>query len=173
GSYIIATEPLEKDVARELIPRGRMVYDTKHFLHYLRLTPCRRLLFGGRAGFVPETPASVRESAGILRRDMVQMFPQLREARVAYAWGGTLDFTFDLMPHATQVDGMHIAVGYAGHGVALATYLGTRMGARLAGAPVEHPFDRPLRGAPLGLYRGDPWFLPLAGAWYRLLDWVS
>jgi glycine/D-amino acid oxidase-like deaminating enzyme len=171
GSYIIATEPLEEALARALIPRGRMVYDTKHVLHYLRLTPDRRLLFGGRAGFVPETPASVRESAGILRRDMIHTFPELREVRVTYTWGGTLDFTLDLMPHATQVDGMHIAVGYAGHGVALATYLGTRMGAHLAGAPAEHPFDGPLPA--IGLYRGDPWFLPLAGAWYRLLDWVS
>ncbi|HWQ14227.1 MAG TPA: FAD-dependent oxidoreductase [Roseiflexaceae bacterium] len=173
GSYIIATEPLPEALAGELIPRGRMIYDTKHFLHYFRLTPDGRMLFGGRAGFVPETPASVRESAEILRRDMARVFPQLREARVAYAWGGTLDFTFDLLPHTGQVDGIHVALGYAGHGVALATYLGTRAGAQLAGEPVGHPFERPLPGAPLGLYRGDPWFLPLAGAWYRLLDWVS
>ncbi|MFO7166998.1 MAG: FAD-binding oxidoreductase, partial [Chloroflexota bacterium] len=107
GSYIIATEPLPDALARELSPRGRMLFDTKHFLHYFRLTPDQRLLFGGRAGFVPETPASVRESAAILRRDMLAVFPQLRDVRIAYAWGGTLDFTFDMMPHAGVLDGVH------------------------------------------------------------------
>jgi hypothetical protein len=26
---------------------------------------------------------------------------------------------------------------------------------------------------PFPLYNGTPWFLPLAGAWYTLLDWVA
>ncbi|MEN9935205.1 MAG: hypothetical protein RLZZ387_1784 [Chloroflexota bacterium] len=174
GSYIIATEPLPEALAHELVPCGRMLFDTKHFLHYFRLTPDGRMLFGGRAGFVPESPAAVRESAAILRRDMVAVFPQLRDARVVYAWGGTLDVTFDMMPHAGEVGGMHVALGYAGHGVAMATYLGTHLGAQLAGVPFDNPFaGLPLPGAPLGLYRGDPWFLPLAGAWYKMLDWVS
>jgi glycine/D-amino acid oxidase-like deaminating enzyme len=173
GSYVIATEPLPAALAQQLSPRGRMMYDTKHFLHYFRLTPDRRMLFGGRARFTPETPSSVRESAAILRREMVAFFPQLGDARVTHAWGGTLDFTFDLMPHAAVVDGMHVAIGYAGHGVALATYLGTRIAAQLIGSAADNPFaELPLPGAPLGIYRGDPWFLPLAAAWYRVLDIV-
>jgi glycine/D-amino acid oxidase-like deaminating enzyme len=174
GSYVIATEPLPATLAQQISPRGRMMYDTKHFLHYFRLTPDGRMLFGGRARFTPETPASVRESAAILRREMLRFFPQLDGARVTHAWGGTLDFTFDLMPHAGVVDGMHVAIGYAGHGVALATYLGTRVAAQLAGTVADNPFaELPLPGAPLGLYRGNPWFLPLAAAWYRVLDIVS
>ena len=55
---------------------------------------------------------------------MLQVYPQLRDARVEYAWGGTLDVTFDMMPHAGQLGGLHYAIGYAGHGVAMATYLG-------------------------------------------------
>jgi hypothetical protein len=48
------------------------------------------------------------------------------------------------------------------------------MGMRLAGEAADSPFaELPLPGAPLGLYRGDPWFLPLAGAWYKLLDWIA
>ncbi len=70
---------------------------------------------------------TLNESARILRDGMIEVFPQLKDANVAYAWGGTLGFTFDLMPHAGQIDGMYYALGYAGHGVALATYLGTRM----------------------------------------------
>src|SRR6266576_2013721 len=49
GSYIIATEVLPADLAHELSPRNRMIYDSKHFLYYYRLTPDNRMLFGGRA----------------------------------------------------------------------------------------------------------------------------
>ncbi len=174
GSYIIATEPLPAALAREVSPRNRMIFDTKRFLYYFRLTPDRRMLFGGRAGFFPETPATVRESAAILRRGMIQVYPQLRDVQVEYAWGGTLDVTFDMMPHAGQLDGLHYAIGYAGHGVAMATYLGGLLGAGLAGEQVDNPFaDLPFPGAPLGLYDGWPWFLPFVGAWYKFLDWVS
>jgi glycine/D-amino acid oxidase-like deaminating enzyme len=132
------------------------------------------MLFGGRARFFPETPRMVRESAELLRRAMLQVFPQLGGARVEHAWGGTLDVAFDMMPHAGQAGGLHYAIGYAGHGVAMATYLGDQLGARMAGAPADNPFEGlPFPGAPLGLYDGRPWFLPLVGAWYRILDKVS
>ena len=175
GSYIIVTEPLPEALAHGVSPRGRMLYDSRHFLHYFRLTPDRRMLFGGRARFVPETAATVKESAAVLRDGMLKVYPQLRDVRIEYAWGGTLDFAFDTMPHAGQVDGYHYALGYAGHGVALATLLGTRMGEAIAGG-VAHAdaFARiPFPGAPLGLYRGRPWFLPLAALKFRILDWVS
>jgi glycine/D-amino acid oxidase-like deaminating enzyme len=173
GSYIIATEPLPEALANELSPRGRMIYDTRNFLYYFRITPDRRMLFGGRAGFFPETPSTVRASADILRRGMIEVYPQLRDTKVEYAWGGNVDFTFDLMPHAGEQGGLRYALGYAGHGVALATYLGTQLGASLAGAAIENPFGQPLPSAPLGLYNGRPWFLPFAGIWYKFLDWVS
>src|SRR5947208_6113760 len=164
GSYIIATEILPADLARELSPRNRMIYDSKHFLYYYRLTPDNRMLFGGRAAFFPETKNTIRRSAEILRRGMVQVFPQLRETKVAHAWGGTLDFCFDTMPHAGHADGIYYALGYAGHGVAMATYLGAKSAEEIAGEKVENPFSEiPFPGAPLGLYNGRPWFLPFAG----------
>lgn len=174
GSYIIVTEPLPPDLAREVSPRQRMIYDSKHYLHYFRLTPDGRMLFGGRAAFFPETSATIRRSAQILERDMLRVYPQLRGIAVQYAWGGTLDFAFDVMPHAGQLDGMYFAAGYAGHGVAMATYLGMKVAERICGRSTDIPFaDIPFPGAPLGLYNGRPWFLPLAGAWYKFLDLVS
>jgi glycine/D-amino acid oxidase-like deaminating enzyme len=174
GSFIIATEVLPEPLARELSPRNRMIYDSKNYLYYYRLTPDRRMLFGGRAAFFPENDQTIRRSAEILRRGMIDVYPQLRDARVEYVWGGTLDFAFDIMPHAGQIDGMHYSVGYAGHGVAMATYQGQKMAESIAGAKPENPFvGIPFPGAPLGLYNGKPWFLPFAGAWYKVLDWVS
>ncbi len=204
GSYIIATEPLSEDLARSCIPQRRMVYDSKNFLYYWRLshnTPSAilpnvelakaeayssnlredarsnetRMIFGGRASFMPETPNTVRESAEILRKGMLEVHPQLKDVQVAYAWGGTLGFTFDLLPHAGQTkDGLHYALGCGGHGVAMLSHLGASVAKRMAGEADNNPiFNLPMPGAPLGLYNGNPWFLPLAGMYYRVLDWLS
>jgi glycine/D-amino acid oxidase-like deaminating enzyme len=151
-----------------------MIYDSKHFVYYYRLTPDRRMLFGGRAAFFPENDQTIRRSAEILRQGMIGVYPQLRDARLEFAWGGTVDFAFDVMPHAGQMDGMYFSVGYAGHGVAMATYQGQKIAELMAGDQPENPFlGIPFPGAPLGLYNGNPWFLPFAGAWYKVLDWVS
>ena len=174
GSFIITTEVLPSALSKELSPRSRMIYDSKNYLYYYRLTPDGRMLFGGRAAFFPENDQTIRSSAEILRRGMIGVYPQLRDARIEYVWGGTLDFAFDIMPHAGQMDGMYYAVGYAGHGVAMATYQGQKIAELMAGDKPENPFvGIPFPGAPLGLYNGKPWFLPFAGAWYKVLDWVS
>jgi glycine/D-amino acid oxidase-like deaminating enzyme len=174
GSFIITTQILPEGLAHELSPRNRMIYDSKNYLYYYRLTPDRRMLFGGRAAFFPETDQTIRRSAEILRRGMIDVYPQLRDTKIEYVWGGTLDFAFDIMPHAGQLEGMYYAVGYAGHGVAMATYQGQKMAELIAGDKPQNPFvGIPFPGAPLGLYNGKPWFLPLAGVWYKFLDWVS
>ena len=174
GSFIIATETLSEALAGELSPRNRQIYDSKHYLYYYRLTPDHRMLFGGRAAFFPETESTIRRSAEILRRGMIEVFPQLREAKVEYVWGGTLDFCFDIMPHAGEIDGIYFALGYAGHGVAMATWQGQKMAAWIAEGKTDNPFaEIPFPGAPLGLYNGKPWFLPFAGAYYKVLDWVA
>jgi glycine/D-amino acid oxidase-like deaminating enzyme len=174
GSYIITTEMLPQALAQELSPRNRMIYDSKNYLYYYRLTPDDRMLFGGRAAFFPETADSIRQSAEILRRGMIDVYPQLRDVRVEFVWGGTLDFAFDIMPHAGLMDGIYYAVGYAGHGVAMATWQGQQMAKMIAGEKTENPFvGITFPGAPLGLHNGKPWFLPFAGAWYKFLDWVS
>ncbi|MFZ0418799.1 MAG: FAD-binding oxidoreductase [Candidatus Sulfotelmatobacter sp.] len=174
GSFIITTEVLPEKLAHQLSPRNRMIYDSKNYLYYYRLTPDRRMLFGGRAAFFPENDQTIRRSAEILRRGMIDVYPQLRDKKVEYVWGGTLDFAFDIMPHAGQLDGMYYALGYAGHGVAMATYQGQKIAELMSGDKPENPFvGIRFPGAPLGLYNGKPWFLPLAGMWYKFLDWVS
>ena len=174
GSYIIATGPLPADLARELSPRNRMIYDSKHFLFYYRLTPDNRMLFGGRAAFFPESESTVRESAELLRQGMISVYPQLRETKVDYVWGGTLDFAFDVMPHSGKLDDMHFALGFAGHGVAAATWMGAKLAGVICGHPDDSPFSKiPFPNPPIGLRSGNTWALPLAGLYYRFLDFFT
>jgi glycine/D-amino acid oxidase-like deaminating enzyme len=169
GSYVIATARLEPAVARGLLPRARVMSDTWNLLHYFRVSDDGRLVFGGRASF---TPTTVERSAGILAAAMRKIFPPLAQVPIEYAWAGNVCFGRDRMPHAGRLDGIHYALGYAGHGVALSTWLGARMGDALAGrgAIPDLTGDR-LRTIPF--YRGVPWFLPVVGGYYRLKDWLS
>ena len=170
GSYIIASEPLPDDLARELSPTGRAFWDTKYFLYYWHVSADNRMIFGGRTSFLP---TSVDRSAGILHRGLLQVHPQLADYRIEYAWGGNVGFTFDRMPHAGRTkDGVTFAVGCCGTGVALMTGLGTQIGGWLAGdpAPAITRLGFPLVPAP---YEGHPWFLPFVGEYYRMKDRIA
>ena len=164
GSYVVATVPLGARAA-EVLPRARVMSDTWNLLHYFRLSDDGRLVFGGRASF---TPTTVRQSARILEADLRTLFPQLATVPLAYAWSGSLGVARDRMPHAGRVDGVHYALAYAGHGVALATWLGARMGDALAGRGTIPTLAGELPAIPF--YRGNPWFLPAVGGYYRMMD---
>lgn len=168
GSYIVATAPLSEDLAARLVPRGRVMSDTKNLLYYFRVWD-RRLVFGGRASFAPDADAASR---AILARGIAEVYPELAQVKLEHSWGGTLGFAVDHMPHAGIFSGVHHAVAYAGHGVALASYLGHRMGELIAGGGAPPPvWGLPFRRIPF--YSGDPWFLPLAAAYYRAMDWLT
>lgn len=166
GSYQIATTPLDEEQARRLVPRNRVFSDTKNLLYYFRLSPDRRMVFGGRASF---TPTGTRRSASILAAGMQEVFPELAGANIEYAWGGKVAYPIDHLPHAGRLDGIHYSMGYCGHGVALATYLGGQMGEVLAGVG-EVPDLGTSRFRAIPFYNGVPWFLPLVGGYYRVRD---
>ncbi len=169
GSYIIATNPLGGELARRLIPRGRVLSDTKNLLYYFRLSADHRMVFGGRASF---TPASPGRSAAILAAGMREVFPELAGTPIEYAWSGKVAYPMDHLPHAGRLDGIHYAMGYCGHGVAMATFLGTRMGQVLAGSG-ELPDLGGRRFKAIPFFSGFPWFLPFFGGYYRVRDWLS
>lgn len=169
GSFIIVTEPLGEDLARELSPKNRMMVDSKNIGHYFRLTPDNRMMFGGRARFAPSNPESDRKSGRILQRDMLKVFPQLAGVKIDYLWGGSVGFTMDRIPHAGEMNGKYFAMGYCGHGVQMSTYMGKCMAEVMDGRPEANPW-RDLTFRPWPLYKGNAWFLPIGGAYYKAKD---
>lgn len=172
GSFIIATEPLDPALVAELMPTRRMASDSKNLLFYFRITPDNRMLFGGRAQFALSSPKADLESARILQRGMIQVFPQLANARVDYAWGGLVGITLDRMPHAGERDGVFYSMGYNGHGVQMATHMGMVMAEVMDGHPEANPWNG-LRFRAVPGHFGPPWFLPFADAYYKLRDAVG
>jgi glycine/D-amino acid oxidase-like deaminating enzyme len=149
------------------VPGGRVLSDTRNLLYYFRLSPDGRMLFGGRTSM---TPVGTARAARTLGRAMRGVFPELSGTPVDFAWSGSVGFTLDRMPHAGRLDGVHYALGYCGHGVAFATWLGGRMGEMLAGQGTI-PDLGPLRAVPL--YGGTPWFLPFVDVYYRVRDRIG
>ena len=170
GSYIIVSDVLPKRLQEKLSPKGRMFYDSKWFINYFRLTPDGRMLWGGRNNL--STDLDLNESAKILSTQVRRVFPELESIKFTHTWTGKLGITFDLMPHIGEVNGIHYAFGYGGHGLSIATYLGTELGLLLTGQKNRSPFKE-IPHQTMFFYRKNPWFLPFAAKYYQFLDWIS
>jgi len=122
GSYIIATEPLGTERARALIRDGEAVANTKFIVDYFRLTGDARLLFGGRASYSTLEPVNL---GAYMRPRMIAVFPQLADAKIAFAWGGFIAITYNRIPDCGRLSPtVYYAHGYSGQGVALAGIYG-------------------------------------------------
>lgn len=172
GSFIIVTEPLPLETAQRILPHFRVASDDKKLTYYFRITPDDRLLFGGRARFALSSPDSDLKSAAILKRAMSTLFPYLSSVRVDYTWGGLVDITMDQMVHAGQRDGVHYSLGYSGHGVQMATYMGKQMALAMLGKPSRNLWEHLPYPAVPGHF-GPPWFLPLIGGYAKVVDRFS
>jgi len=170
GSYIIVTEPLPQDLQDALSPKRRMFYDSKWFINYFRLTPDGRMLWGGRNNL--STDLDLNESAENLSQQVYKVFPELNDYEFTHTWTGKLGITFDLMPHIGNINGIHYAFGYGGHGLSIATYLGTELGLLISGEKDRSPYKE-ISHQTMFFYRKKPWFLPFAARYYRFLDWIS
>jgi gamma-glutamylputrescine oxidase len=167
NNFILATEPLG-DRAAEVLCRNVAVADSKFVVNYFRLSEDGRMLFGGGESYgyrFPDIQATVR-------KPMLQVFPQLADTRIDYAWGGTLAITMNRLPcFARPAQGVYSASGYSGHGVAMATLAGRIIADALHGDAVN--FDLlarlPMPGFPGGSALRSP-LLVLAMTWFSLRD---
>ena len=168
GSYVIATEPLAPGVLDRLIPRDRVVSDTRRVIYYYRASPDRRrIVFGGRVSAGETAP---EKSAVRLHAEMARLFPDLADVRVSHSWLGFVAYTFDTLAHIGQHDGMYYSAGYCGSGVSMASYLGMRLGQKVLGLKEGRTALDGLPFPTRPLYTGRPWFLAPTVALYRWRD---
>ncbi|MEX2294332.1 MAG: FAD-binding oxidoreductase [Acidimicrobiales bacterium] len=165
GSFIIATEPLDPELAHSVLPTGRMVFNDRNLLWYWRLDPEGRMVFGGRKRL---GTVALDDARDFLHRSMLRVHPQLTGVPVERAWGGNVAITLDRLPHCGRIDGLWFATGCNGSGVATNTWLGHRMGAAIAGDPLPPFAELPYRSIPLHRLRRA--WLPAVSAWFRIQD---
>jgi gamma-glutamylputrescine oxidase len=168
NNFIVATEPLGEQ-ARGLIRDDVAVADSRFVVNYFRLTPDARLLFGGGESYGYRFPADI---ARVVRPRMLAIYPQLADAAIEYAWGGTLAITVNRLPAFQRLaPNVYSAAGYSGHGVGLATLAGKLMAEAVQGTAER--FDV-FAALPHPRFPGGPalrWpLLVLAMTWYALRD---
>jgi gamma-glutamylputrescine oxidase len=169
GTYIVATEPLGETAARALLPENTAVTDINWVLDYFRRSADHRLLFGGRVSYSGLDPFN---TASATRARMVKVFPQLRDARIEYAWGGYVDITLNRAPDFGRLESdVYYLQGFSGHGIALTGLAGKLVAEAVAGSTERFDvFARiPHREFPGGDLLRRP-ALVLAMLYYRLKD---
>jgi gamma-glutamylputrescine oxidase len=169
ASYVIATEPLGEERAAALIRNNAAVSDMNWILDYFRRSGDHRLLFGGRVNY---SLLNLQAIAPATRRRMLNVYPQLQDVRIDYAWGCLLDITLNRAPHFGRLDSdVYFLQGFSGHGMALAGIAGELVAEAIAGSAERFDvFSRiPHRDFPGGLLLRRP-ALALAMLWYRLRD---
>ncbi|MGE4612577.1 MAG: FAD-binding oxidoreductase [Paracoccaceae bacterium] len=169
NNFIVATEPLGEDMARSLIRDDVAVADSKFVVNYFRLSEDNRMLFGGGESYGYKFPKNLTEKA---RKPMLEIYPQLADNRIDYAWGGTLGITMNRMPDFRRLSpNILSASGYSGHGVATATLAGKLMAEAISGSAERFDImaNVPTKRFPGGVNLRLP-LLILAMLWFSLRD---
>lgn len=131
GTYMVATEPMEPARANTLIPCQAAVSDNNFILDYFRLSHDHRLLFGAGDSYSASTPLNLVNK---MQARMLQVFPQLDDLTIDYAWGGFVDITMNMAPDVGRVDdNIYYLQGFSGHGVAFTGMTGKLVAEAIAG----------------------------------------
>ena len=74
------------------------------------------MLFGGLCNYSGRNPKSI---TGVLKPKMDRAFPQLKNAKIDYEWGGYLGIVINRIPQMGRIkNNTYYVQGYSGHGLA-------------------------------------------------------
>ena len=131
GSYIIATEPLSDDMVAEINREDVAVCDVNNVVDYYRLSGDRRLLYGGACNYSGRDP---RDIEAYIRPRMERVYPQMKDVRIEYQWGGKIGIVLNRVPAVGRVNGnVYYCQGYSGHGVNATHVMGEVMADAIGG----------------------------------------
>lgn len=166
--YMAATEVLPPALLAKQLPHRRTVIDSNLDIDFFRPAPdSPRLLFGGATANGLEDPAAI---ASLLQKRLRRALPDLADVKLSHVWTGQCAGTFDMMPHIGCRDGVWYGMGYNFAGVPMGSFFGLKIAQKILGLP-DGATSFEQNGFPtLPLYRGDPWFLPLAMRWFAWKD---
>ncbi|MGD9865223.1 MAG: NAD(P)/FAD-dependent oxidoreductase [Pseudodonghicola sp.] len=174
-STVLVTRPLtDEELAAQGWTSDQMAYDTRNLLHYFRLMPDRRFLFGMRGGLMssPRAEAAARTRT---RADFEAMFPAWRHVESPNLWSGMVCLARNRVPFTGAVPGapgMFAGLAYHGNGVAMGSYTGRLLADLAQGRAPDLPYPafmaRPMARFPLG--RARRLLMPPLYAMLRLGD---
>ncbi len=170
GTYVVATNPLEPQLAESLIKHRAAVCDNNFVLDYFRVSPDHRVIFGGRVSYSTMTPVNLDAS---MHARILKVFPQLAgKISIDYSWGGFVDITVNRAPDFGRLaDNIYYLQGFSGHGLALTGIAGKLAAEAIAGQAERFDLYARLKHLPFpgGKLLRTP-ALVLGMLWFRLLD---
>jgi gamma-glutamylputrescine oxidase len=169
ASYIVATKPLGEARARALLRDNIAVADLNWIIDYFCLSGDTRLLFGGRVSYSGIDPLGTQRAT---RQRMLNVFPQLADVAIDYAWGGMIDITMSRLPNFGRLEpNVYYLQGFSGHGMVATTIAGKIAAEAIAGQAERFDIFARLKhhDFPGGrLFRRPT--LVMAMTWFRLRD---
>ena len=141
SSVIVTRLITNEEQAQQGWTSAQMCYDTRILLHYFRLMPDGRFLFGMRGG-LRATPRSEAQLSRKIRADFAKMFPAWHDVEITHEWSGLLCLMRSLTPFCgavPEMPGVYASMGYHGNGVAMGSYLGARLADRVLGCDSNGP----------------------------------
>jgi glycine/D-amino acid oxidase-like deaminating enzyme len=151
-SNILITRPLsvEEQIAQGWTTHD-ITYDSRKLLHYVRLLPDGRFMFGGRGGW-DASPAGKARMKQYMVKTFREMFPAWAHVDFTHFWNGFICMTYDLVAHVGHPlndETVWSALAWHGSGVSAGTNAG-RLAARLAAgaASIEHDVPHLMQGVP-------------------------
>ncbi len=174
-SNVIVSRPLSEDErAAAGWTSDMMAYDTRNLIHYFRLMPDGRFLFGMRGGVFSSPQAEARARRRV-RTDFEAMFPAWRGIETPHSWSGMVSLARDQMPFVGAVPGqpgLWAGLCYHGNGVAMGSYSGALLAQLIQGKTPDIPYPQairaPLRRFELGRLRRA--IIPFAYAGFAISD---
>ncbi len=131
GTQVIATEPLDDELARSLLPQDYCVEDCNYLLDYYRLSADKRLIYGGGVVYGARDPADIES---IIHPKMLKTFPQLAKVKIDYAWTGNFLLTLSRLPQVGRLgSNIYYSQGCSGHGVTYTHVAGKVIAEALSG----------------------------------------
>ena len=131
GTQVIATEPLDDELARSLLPQDYCVEDCNYLLDYYRLSADKRLIYGGGVVYGARDPADIES---IIHPKMLKTFPQLAKVKIDYAWTGNFLLTLSRLPQVGRLgNNIYYSQGCSGHGVTYTHVAGKVIAEALSG----------------------------------------
>jgi gamma-glutamylputrescine oxidase len=167
NNFILASESLGAR-ARDILSEPVAVADSKFVVNYWRLSDDNRLLFGGAESYGYRFPDIVRA----VSKPMLAIYPQMRDVRIDYAWGGTLAITTNRMPALMRLSPNVLAASAcSGHGIAMATMTGKILAEAVHATSTSFDLmaNLPQQSFPGGATLRWP-LLVLAMTWYAMRD---
>ncbi len=165
-NYNVATQVLPD--ADAMFPSDAAVADSRFVLNYFRLSADKRLIFGGGEKYVQTPPADI---AGFVHKHILEVFPQLKDVIIQYAWGGAVGVTMNRLPHIGRKGNVFYAHGFSGHGALITTLAGELMAEAVVGTMERFDVfaNLPHRPFPGGKMFARP-LATLGLLWYALRD---